>query len=144
LAAAKFYSNKTPITSADLLNGRMLPLLAEQGMGLLRILTDRGTESCGKAEMHDLPGGQRHRAHQEPSTSSADQWPLRAIPQDHLAGALPNGIQAQIYKSIDELPVDLDRCIAYYDSQRTHQGKLCCGRTPLQTLVAAKGCGTRK
>ena len=52
-AAAKLYTTKTPITSADLLNDRVLPFLAEQGMGIIRILTDRGTEYCGRPENHD-------------------------------------------------------------------------------------------
>ena len=52
-AAAKLYTTKTPITSADLLNDRVLPFFEDQGMGVLRILTDRGTEYCGKAEQHD-------------------------------------------------------------------------------------------
>jgi hypothetical protein len=43
-AAAKLYTTKTPITATDLLNDRVLPFLAEQEMGLIRVLTDRGTE----------------------------------------------------------------------------------------------------
>lgn len=53
-ATAKLYTTKTPITAADLLNDRVLPSIAEQGMSLLRILTDRGTEYCGRAETHDF------------------------------------------------------------------------------------------
>lgn len=52
-AAAKLYTTKTPITAADMLNDKVLPFFEEQGMGLLRILTDRGTEYCGRAETHD-------------------------------------------------------------------------------------------
>lgn len=44
-AAAKLYTTKTPITGADLLNDKVLPAFAEQGMSVIRILTDRGTES---------------------------------------------------------------------------------------------------
>lgn len=44
VAAAKLYSTKTPITAADLLNDKILPLFAEYEMGLIRILTDRGTD----------------------------------------------------------------------------------------------------
>ena len=51
-AAAKLYTTKTPITAADLLNDRVLPFFAEQEMGVIRILTDRGTEYCGKVETH--------------------------------------------------------------------------------------------
>ena len=53
VAFAKLYTTKTPITAADLLNDRVLPFFAEHGMGILRMLTDRGTEYCGKAETHD-------------------------------------------------------------------------------------------
>jgi hypothetical protein len=52
-AFAKLYTTKTPITAADLLNDRVLPFYEEQGVTLLRVLTDRGTEYCGKVEQHD-------------------------------------------------------------------------------------------
>jgi hypothetical protein len=47
-AHAKLYTTKTPITAADLLNDRVLPLFEKQGLPVLRILTDRGTEYCGR------------------------------------------------------------------------------------------------
>ena len=52
-AAAKLSNTKTPITAADLLNERVLPFMEEHGTGVIRVLTDRGTEFCGKAESHD-------------------------------------------------------------------------------------------
>ncbi|EQA1477007.1 transposase family protein, partial [Escherichia coli] len=53
VAHCKLYVTKTPITAADLLNDRVLPFYASQGLPMLRILTDRGTEYCGKVEQHD-------------------------------------------------------------------------------------------
>ena len=53
VAHCKLYTTKTPITAADLLNDRVLPFYAENDLPVLRILTDRGTEYCGKAESHD-------------------------------------------------------------------------------------------
>jgi len=47
---AKLYTTKTPITAADLLNDRVPPFFAEQGIGIIRILTDHSTEYCGKQE----------------------------------------------------------------------------------------------
>ncbi|MFO9680718.1 IS3 family transposase, partial [Legionella pneumophila serogroup 8] len=44
----------------------------------------------------------------------------------------------KIYESIDELQKDLDEWMDYYNNQRTHQGKMCCGRTPMQTLIEEK------
>jgi hypothetical protein len=52
-AAAKLYTTKTPITAADMLNDKVLPFFESQDMGMLRILTDRGTEYCGSLETHD-------------------------------------------------------------------------------------------
>ena len=51
VAFCKLYTTKTPIAAADLLNDRVLPFFEEQGLGMLRILTDRGTEYCGKVEL---------------------------------------------------------------------------------------------
>ena len=47
------YDRKTPITSTDLVNDRVLPFFEQHDVSLLRILTDRGTEYCGSAERHD-------------------------------------------------------------------------------------------
>ena len=53
MAHCKLYTTKTPITAADLLNDRVLPFYMEHELPVLRILTDRGTEYCGKAETYD-------------------------------------------------------------------------------------------
>lgn len=53
VAFAKLYTMKTPITAADMLNDRVLPFFEAHSMGVLRILTDRGTEYCGAADSHD-------------------------------------------------------------------------------------------
>ena len=52
-AAAKLHTTKAPITGADLLNDRVLPFFSSMNMGLIRMLTDRGTEYCGRVEAHD-------------------------------------------------------------------------------------------
>jgi hypothetical protein len=53
VAFAKLYTIKIPITAADLLNGKVLPFFANAQIPMLRLLTDRGTEYCGKAKTHD-------------------------------------------------------------------------------------------
>ena len=53
VAHCKLYTTKTPITSADILNDKVLPFYQEHDLPMLRILTDRGTEYCGKVENHD-------------------------------------------------------------------------------------------
>jgi len=44
----------------------------------------------------------------------------------------------QIFGSIDDLQKQLDEWIDQYNYQRTHQGKMCCSRTPMQTLMEGK------
>jgi hypothetical protein len=39
---------------------------------------------------------------------------------------------------MEELQKDLDDWMNYYNNQRTHQGKTCCGRTPLEALNDGK------
>ena len=44
----------------------------------------------------------------------------------------------KLYGNMEELQKDLDEWLAYYNNERTHQGKMCCGRTPLATLIDGK------
>jgi Winged helix-turn helix len=44
---AKLYTEKTPITAADLLNDRVVPFFEDHGIPLSRILTDRGRSIAG-------------------------------------------------------------------------------------------------
>ena len=53
VALVKRYDRKHAITAADMINDRVLPFYEEQGIPLLRILTDRGSEYCGNREHHD-------------------------------------------------------------------------------------------
>lgn len=44
VAFAKLYTDKTAITSADILNDQVVPFFNEQQIPVLRVLTDRGTK----------------------------------------------------------------------------------------------------
>src|SRR5436305_7989860 len=140
-AAAKLYTNKTPITSADLLNDRVLPLFEEQGMGVLRILTDRGTEFCGKPEQHDyelflaindIEHTKTKARH--PQTNGICERFHKTILQEFYQIAF----RKRIYRSLEELQHDLDAWMDEYNTERTHEGKMCCGRTPFATMLAGK------
>lgn len=53
IAFAKLYTSKTPITSADILNDRVLPFFEPYQLPMPRILTDRGIEYCGRMDQHN-------------------------------------------------------------------------------------------
>lgn len=141
IAAAKLYSTKTPITAADLLNDKVLPFFEEYGMGLIRILTDRGTEYCGRPETHDY---QLYLALNDiehtktkvrhPQTNGICERFHKTILNEFYQVTF----RKKIYLSIEELQIDLDNWLHYYNHTRTHQGKMCCGRTPIQTLIDGK------
>ena len=40
--------------------------------------------------------------------------------------------------SIDAPQADLDEWLHHHRQERAHQGKMCCGRTPFQTLIEGK------
>lgn len=53
LALLKLYDQKHALTAADMLNDRVLPFYQAQGIALLQILTDRGSQYCGNREHHE-------------------------------------------------------------------------------------------
>jgi len=137
VAEAKLYTTKTPITAADLLNDRVLPLFEEHGLPLLRMLTDRGTEYCGRAERHDYElylavndiDHTKTKA-KSPQTNGICERFHKTVLQEFYQVAF----RKRLYASLEELQHDLDVWMAHYNTERTHQGKMCCGRTPMDTL----------
>ena len=49
---AKLYDRKNALVAADTLNDKVVPFYDQHELPILRILTDRGTEYCGKREYH--------------------------------------------------------------------------------------------
>ncbi|MBX3631004.1 MAG: IS481 family transposase [Nitrosomonas sp.] len=138
IAFAKLYTTKTPITAADLLNDKVLPYFEQYELPMLRILTDRGTEYCGRVDQHDY---QLYLA-----INDIDHSKTKAMsPQTNgicerfhktiLNEFYQITFRKKLYSNMKELQKDLDEWIHYYNNERTHQGKMCCGRTPLETML---------
>lgn len=141
VAFAKLYTMRTALTAADLLNDRVLPFFEEQQMGMLRILTDRGTEYCGKPDEHDYQlfialndiEHTRTKA-KSPQTNGICERFHRTIKGEFYEVAF----RKKIFKSLEELQTDLDKWMKTYNNDREHQGRMCNGRTPMQTLLDSK------
>ena len=141
IAFAKLYTTKTPITSADLLNDRVLPFFEDHQLTLLRILTDRGTEYCGKAESHDYQLYMAINDVDHTKTKARSPQTNGICERFHetvLQEFYQITFRKKIYSTLEDLQTDLDEWLLYYNNERTHQGKMCCGRTPLETLVDGK------
>ena len=50
----------------------------------------------------------------------------------------------KVYHSIDELQADLDEWVRQYNEERTHQGRWCFGKTPMQTFLDSKALAREK
>lgn len=141
VAHCKLYVSKKPITAADLLNDRVLPFYDSKGLPMLRILTDRGTEFCGKVEQHDY---QLYLAINdiEHTKTKAMSPQTNGICERFHKTVLNEFYQVtfrkKLYGDIDVLQSNLDEWLAHYNNERTHQGKMCCGRTPMETLLDGK------
>jgi transposase InsO family protein len=137
VAFAKLYETKHAITSADLLNDRVLPFFETHQIPLLRILTDRGTEYKGKPEHHEYElylaiEGIEHSKTQvrHPQTNGICERLHRTMQEEFYAVAF----RRKLYDSLAALQNDLDQWMDYYNNQRSHSGKYCFGKTPMETF----------
>ena len=116
-------------------------------MGLIRILTDRGTQYCGRAEYHDYQlylamcdiDHSKTKA-KSPQTNGICERFHKTLLNEFYQIAF----RKKIYESIEILQHDLDEWIHHYNHERTHQGKMCCGRTPWQTWLEGKNAWNQK
>lgn len=137
LACAKLYDRKTPITAAELLNDRVLPLFDDHEIPLLRVLTDRGTEYCGNPERHEyeLYLAVEDIDHSRTKTKSPQtNGIVERFHKTVLDEFYRVAFRKKVYRSIEELQADLDAWIKGYNEQRPHQGRWCFGKTPMQTF----------
>ena len=141
VAHCKLYVTKTPITAADLLNDHVLPFYASQGLLMLRILTNRGTEYCGKVEQHDYQLYLAINDIEHTKTKAMSPQTNGICERFHktiLNEFYQVTFRKKLYGDLDTLQSDLYEWLAPYNNERTHQGKMCNGRTPRETLLDGK------
>lgn len=147
VAFAKLYDRKHAITAADTLNDKVIPFFEQHEIPLLRMLTDRGTEYCGKREYHEYQlyltlediDHSKTKVRSPQSNGICERF-HRTIQEEFYAIAF----RKKIYQSIEELQVDLDKWINHYNTERTHTGKYCFGKTPMQTFIDSKSIAVSK
>jgi transposase InsO family protein len=141
VAFAKLYDRKTPITAAELLNDRVVPFFDGHGIPLSRILTDRGTEYCGNPEHHEYELylavediDHTRTKTKSPQTNGICERFHRTVLEEFYRVAF----RKKVYSSIAALQGDLDQWVTAYNETRPHQGRWCCGKTPMQTWLDAR------
>jgi transposase InsO family protein len=142
LAFAKVYTSKMPVTACDLIYERVLPFYEALGVPIGAILTDNGREFCGREDTHPFElllamEGIEHRTTRvrSPRTNGFVERMNRTLLDEcfRVAG------RTTWYLEVVEIQRDLDRFLAYYNLDRSHQGYRLRGRTPAQALREALG-----
>lgn len=141
VAFAKLYDRKNALVAADLLNDRVIPFFEEQDVRLLRVLTDRGTEYCGSREHHEYElylaiediDHSKTRA-KSPQSNGICERLHRTMQEEFYAVAF----RKKLYETIEELQVDLDAWLRWYNQERTHSGRYCYGKTPMETFLTSR------
>jgi len=138
VAFAKLYDRKNALVAADMLNDKVLPFFEEHDVALLRILTDRGTEYCGKREDHEYQlyltlediDHTKTKARSPQTNGICERFHKTVLNEFYRVA-----FRKKIYNTLDELQADLDTWIKSYNEERTHSGKYCFGKTPMQTFL---------
>jgi len=141
VAFAKVYTAKIPVTAADILNDKVLPFFEDQNIPVLRVLTDRGTEFCGSPDKHpyELYLQLNDIDHSKTKVKSPQTNGIcERFHQTILNEFYRITFRKKLYSDLETLQVDLDEYMNKYNVDRTHQGKRCKGRTPMETFTDGK------
>ena len=147
VAFAKLYTEKTPVTAADLLNDRVLPFFADQGIPVSRILTDRGTEYCGAPDRHPYElylaiediEHTRTRTRRPQTNGICERFHKTLLDEFYRVT-----FRKRFYGTVEALQTDLDAFLEDYNRARPHQGRWCYGKTPMQTFLDSVGIAREK
>ena len=137
VAFAKLYTSKHAITSAEVLNDRVLPFFDVHEIPMLRILTDRGTEFNGRPEIHEyelylqIEGIDHSKTKVRHPQSNGICERLHRTMQDEFYAIT---FRKKLYQDLETLQRDLDEWLNYYNNERPHSGRYCFGKTPMQTF----------
>ena len=138
VAFAKLYTSKHAITSADILNDRVLPFFEQQEIPVLRMLTDRGTEFNGRPENHEyelylqLENIEHSKTKVRHPQSNGICERLHRTMQDECYAVI---FRKKVYQTLEALQADLDEWITAYNETRSHSGRYCFGKTPMETFL---------
>lgn len=138
VAFTKLYDRKNALVAADLLNSKVLPFFESYEIPLMRILTDRGTEYCGNREHHEYQlylelediDHTKTKAKSPQTNGICERFHKTVLDEFYRVA-----FRKRIYNNLDELQKDLDTWIKHYNEERTHSGKYCFGKTPMQTFL---------
>jgi transposase InsO family protein len=115
----------------------VVPFFDAHEIPLSRILTDRGTEYCGRPDAHEYEPylAVENIAHTRTKVKSPQtNGSVERFHKTMLNEFYRITFRKKIYTNPADLQTDLDRWLQEYNQERGHQGRWCYGRTPMQTF----------
>ena len=141
LAIVKLFTEKSALAAVDLLKNQVTPLFDKQAIPLLRMLTDKGTEYCGKKTTHAYQDylNQKGIKHIKTKTCSLQATEIfehfHKIIKHECYDVL---FRRNIYRRLDDIQKDVSHWVTFYNQERPHSGKYCYGKTPWRTWLDAR------
>jgi len=137
LGFAKLYTSKQAVTAADMLFDMVIPFYKKQNVKIQNILTDNGSEYCGKKMEHHYQiflnlHGINHRRTKvaTPRTNGFVERFNRTVLDEFFRGIL----RKKFYTKLDDLQNDIDLWLYFYNQKRPHLGYRNNGKTPWKSF----------
>jgi len=145
LTFVKLYDRKDASVAVDFLRNRVVNCYKNNGIHLLRVMTNRGTQYYGNKDTHEyliyLNDEDIHHLR-----TKEHSWAKilcnsfhHAIQNDFYTYAF----RRKSYRDLEELQKDADCWLADYNKKRPYSGKYCFGKTPWQTFMDGKKLAVR-
>ncbi len=130
-----------------MLNDRVLPFYEQQHVPLLRVLTDRGSEYCGKKETHSYQlyltlediDHTKTQAY-SPQTNGIGECFHKTMKHE----CYEVMFRRKLYTTLEAIQTDVDQWLKFYNYERPHSGRYCYGKTPWQTWKDSKALAKEK
>jgi transposase InsO family protein len=141
VAFIKLYDRESALcSSGSFVNDRVIPFYEEHRIKLMRILTDRSTEFCGNKDHHEYElylavediDYSRTKARRPQTNGMCERFQKTMLNEFYKVA-----FRKKLYRSLEELQRerDADEWVKQYNEERTHSGKYCYGKTPMQTFL---------
>jgi len=130
------HTGKIPVHSVFILHNDVIPQYQEWEIKIKALLTDNGTEYCGKDthpyELYLALGNIEHRRTKvkSPRTNGFVERFNRTVLNEFFRKAF----REKFYESVESLQNDLDKWLKEYNTERPHQGYRNMGRRPIETI----------
>ncbi len=120
-AFGKLYTSKHAITSADVLNHRVIPFFDEHAIAMVRMLTERGTEYNGRPKNHEYERylqleniDHTTTKVRHPQTNGICERLHRKMQDEFYAVTF----RRKIYQDLESLQIDHDQWPLHYNDER--------------------------